>query len=121
MELKLDLILGDKKMNDWMHMLDAFEETKVLGEFTQIVIEGEFDLWTITKKLADYLEEDYAVHFIGIKTIDNYDAKNAVHYLKPNISSISDGRKWGTFRDLLCRLGYDVYTNDRMIVTNVLN
>jgi len=115
MKTKIDAIIGDEKMNDMMHKMDMFEDGKVLGErYTIEIIHTE----QISKKMLRGLKEgieatgDNVVSFLGVK------GKKSV-YFRENTQSISTGKSWATFPDILKSMGYKCETDERMVVTSI--
>lgn len=122
MEIILDIIHGSKTHHDFMKAVDVFEEGKFLGEHETIQITGMPNLFTLAETLKDaYEHAGRLVTFIGLKFIDGKPISNGVHYLKPGVRTISNGKQWGLLCHMLETLGYLVETDNLRFVTSVLS
>ena len=123
MKIRLDVISSDKKINDFMHAADVFEQGKQLGMYECMEITGtaEVNIFKIVNVLKDALEKcNKNVVFIGIRSIDDLIFNFPGPYIMKDVQSISSGRKYGLFRDQLVGLGYEVETDEHMRVTSAI-
>jgi hypothetical protein len=121
MKIRLDVISSDKRINDFMHAADVFEQGKQLGKYECMEVTGtaEINIFNLINVLKNALENcDKNVVFIGIRSIDDLIFNFPAPYIMKDVQSISDGSKWGLFRDQLIRLGYEVETDQFMRVTS---
>lgn len=119
----IDLIMGDKMMNHFMHAADMFEDFKQLGKYSQIVLPVGSDgpaiqklTTAITKHITDSKMNPI---FVSIRQVGPLLTNDFERYIKPGISVISDGHKWGMFHQILKDLGYKVETDEHMRVLSV--
>jgi hypothetical protein len=122
-EVVLDIFYGTKEakgINELMHALDVFEAGKRLALFERLTVSGNPDV----NKLPDNIKKSYEkaggyVLFVAVRTIDGKKPKKLSAWFQDGIQSISDGNKWGLFKDLLEQLGYEVGTDEHMRVTTI--
>jgi hypothetical protein len=121
MKLIIDAIIGDKFINDFMHSGDVFEQGKQLGKLETWELEGENILvFEVLKPfLKAYKEDKKHVIFLGLRSMDGKPVENFEHYFMKGVQTISNGHKFGLFRDLLKGLGYQVEVDENMRVTRV--
>ncbi|MEK6828901.1 MAG: hypothetical protein AABY15_02160 [Nanoarchaeota archaeon] len=120
-KVKVDVIIGDKMMNNFMHACDMFEDSKQLGKYEQMVVSGkpEMDLKNLSRNLKDALEKSgMNVVFVSVRQIGPTLTNDYDRYIMPGVSAITDGHKWGMFHKLLEGLGYEVETDNQMKVTS---
>jgi hypothetical protein len=123
----LDVFGGDKMMknqNEFMHAGDVFEKGKELAQYFQIVITGNPNLNKICFNLRDaYHKADGYVLFAAINSIDGKRTKDPKPYIKEGIQTLSIEQKgtlsWNLFKNILEQLGYNVETNQYMMVENI--
>lgn len=116
----LDVIMGDAMINRLMHAADTFESSKILGEHSQLELVGNPNVFTLAKTIADGLNESgKIVSFVGLKLINGKPIWHGTHYFKPGLRTISTGRQWGVARDMIRTLGYEVETDETLVITNV--
>lgn len=114
MKIIIDAIVGEKKRNDFMHACDVFESFKHLGEYMCLkatASEGFVPSEFIEKVKKQFESGDVNVIFISIKSIDGTLNKDYPPYIKPGVSSISNGHQFGLFDNMLKSLGYTVETD----------
>lgn len=123
MRVTFDIISGDRRKNKLMRCMDVFEPSKVLGTHKRVSLSVDFDLWNIVSKIKSFLEQDEneLISFIGISSIDGSPAKDSNPYFKSGLRTISNGYQFTTFKSMLEKLGYEVETDDTLIVTHVGN
>lgn len=121
MEIILDVISGDSKINSLMHCADMFEESKQLGKYESIEVTGvNIDVNNLITNIIDaYKKCNKDVTFLSIVSIDKILNTEIKPFFKSNVNTISSGTKFALFKDILNRLNYIVETDDRMCVTNV--
>lgn len=120
----LDLIAGDKKLNEIMETADMRESHKfyVLGNRYEIKFKGKLEsIANIVDAMRKASEsEGSIVIFCGIAVINDVKPKEPIYYLKRNVSLISDGKKVGMLRDILQSLGYTVEVDEHNRVVKLL-
>lgn len=115
----LDVIHGDHKLNAFMHASDVFEDGKQLGEHMTFEVKGTPDLDKLCVNMKELFEKaDRNVSFVAIRTIDGVRVEPKA-YFRPNTQSISDGHRFGLFKEMLEQIGYKVETTKFMQVTSV--
>lgn len=120
MEVKLDACFGEKQINDIMHSVDMFEETKQLGTFHTLTITGKPNLNKLIDNTKIALEKSGKnVLFLSIRSVDEVSNHTIPPYICHNVSTITTGEKWYMFNQELTRLGYDVSTSSNMCVESV--
>jgi len=122
-KIVVDIIYcNDKQLNKFMHVADVFEKSKVIGVIGQLTItaDPEVDVKNIPNHIKNAYEHagGYLV-FAGIKMFKGKTMKKRPIYFQKGINQISNGEHWTLFSNLLKSMGYDVTTNEHMIVTNV--
>jgi hypothetical protein len=116
----LDVICGDKRINQFMHYGDVFESGKQYGEYAEITIEGEPNLDKLPENIRTSLEAvGQDVLFVSIATIDGIAPKKDYIFFKPGIQTISLGKKYSLFKDVLSVLGYNSITDKQMYVIKI--
>jgi hypothetical protein len=127
-EVVLDVFGGTKMQkfqNDFMHCGDVFEKGKHLAEHYQIVVTGNPNLEKLCENYKNAYEKASGgyILFVAIKSIDGKRTKEPKAYIKEGIQSISMVQNgelgWSLFKDLLTHLGYEVKTNQYMMVESV--
>lgn len=121
-KVKIDVIMGKKIMNNFMHACDMFENSKQLGEYEQMVVSGEpgMDMKNLTRNLKDALEQSgMNVVFVSIRQVGPTLTNDFDRYIMPGVSAITNGHNWGMFHKLLKGLGYEVETDQQMKVMSV--
>lgn len=123
MKLYFDVIYSNKLLNDLMIAMDLFDQGKKnLGDVKQVVITISQEI--VHKHQIDQLirgmvriwsEEGKNIVFIGYRSLEF----SSIH-IKPGIQTISDGNKYGLFKDILTTLGYKVETTDIMEVISAI-
>ncbi len=120
LKVELDLFYGDKKLNDFMHYADVFERGKQLADYEQFIITGNPNLEKICENVKNALEgTDKNVVFVAIRNINGERVDDPKAYIKPNTQTISMGKKFGLFKDLLETLKYKVQVSQNMEVLSV--
>lgn len=115
----LDVIHGDHKLNAFMHASDVFEDGKQLGEHMTFEVKGTPDLDKLCVNMKELFEKaDRNVSFVAIRTIDGVRVEPKA-YFRLNTQSISDGQRFGLFKEMLEQIGYKVETTKFMQVTSV--
>jgi hypothetical protein len=127
-DVVLDVFGGDKMLkfqNEFMHCGDVFEKGKQLAEHFQIVVSGKPDLDKLCENFKNAFEkasEGYIL-FVAIRSIDGIRSKEPKAYIKEGIQTLSmmqhDTLGWSLFKDVLTHLGYEVKTNQYMMVESV--
>jgi hypothetical protein len=124
----LDMIGGthhDKLVDQFMHMGDVFEKGKRFGTHCEIVITCSNDptaeqLIMICKQIKAAMESEKGyVLFIAVKSVNGKRIEDPQAIIEEGIQTISDGKKWGLFRDHLLVRGYQAETNEFMCVTKI--
>jgi hypothetical protein len=119
MKATMDIIVGDSKINEYMHSLDVFEKGKYVASLHQIVVSGEnlpLDF------LVDHIKNAYekvgsaSVVFVSICSADGVFTANYSPFIKPNVQTISNGTQYGRFKDQISGIGYEVETDEFMHV-----
>jgi hypothetical protein len=125
MEMKIivEILYGDRKINQFMHSADIFEPGKqlVTNHENYTITGTDIKLPLLCENVAKAFEKggDKNVVFVAIKSINDKRVKDAMPYFKPETQSISNGKTWGLFKDVLMQMGYEVETSQHMHVTNV--
>lgn len=125
--IDVDVIIGDKFTNDLMHGADMFETFKQLGEHHTLTINGtpkkelvgeDLDnaLSGILNNFKTSLESEYNLVFIAVRSVDDKRVKNPPVFIKPNVSLLSNGTKFGLLKDVLEFIGYTATTDENMRV-----
>jgi len=118
-KIELDLFYGDDFKNRFMHAADVFEQGKQLAEYNQFVVTGTPDLNKLCDNMKNALEKTGKnVVLVAIRSI-NGKRVTPRPYIKPNVQTISDGKKFGLFKDMLERIGYKVDVSECMQVINI--
>lgn len=118
----VDVIHGNKWINDFMHTTDTFEKGRILGNHSYIEVEVEDDcnVFTLADEIASmYTKLGEVVSFVGLNKIDGKHITYGTHYFKPNLQTISNGKQWGMACEMISKLGYLVETNERRILIKV--
>lgn len=122
MKIVLDVISHNNRLqNTFMQSCDVFEPGKFIGSYEQYNITGNdsMDIEKLPTTIADaiFAAGGYAL-FVAVRSAD---AEIIVPnlYFKQGVQTISNGQKFGLFRDKLERLGYVVETDEFMHVTKV--
>jgi hypothetical protein len=124
MKLLLDVFAGDRQVNHLMHCADVFEAGKQLADYNQIEIDIALDIpkdisasdFLGKLKLA-YEQAGKNVVFMNIIQTDGVKTNEFLPYMMEGVQTISTGNKFGMFHKILTQLGYEVETNERMMVT----
>jgi len=121
MKVTLDIFEGDSTLNAFMHASDVFEKGKQLAEASQlefdIEVDGEPDMDKIIENVKTVYETNKRnVIFLSIREVDGKKVNHYPLYLKAGVQSISDGHKFGLFKDWLEHIGYETRTNEFMVV-----
>lgn len=124
----LDMIGGtkfDKQREAFMHYADIFDPGKRLGKKSRLVLKTaiyptpeQLDIICENIKKA-ILSVDGYVLFIAVRHIDGLRLKDPRAIIEQGVQTISDGKKWGVFKDYLLQMGYLAETNEFMVVTKV--
>lgn len=127
-EIVLDVFGGDKMLklqNNFMHCGDVFEKGKHLSEHFKITITGKPNLDKLCENFKNSFEkasEGYIL-FVAIRSINGERCKEPKAYIKEGIQTLSMVQNgelgWSLFRDILSQLGYEVKTNQYMMVESV--
>lgn len=118
----VDVIHGNKWINDFMHAADTFEESKILGNhsYMEVEVEDDCNIFTLAEELASlYTKSGEVVSFVGLDKIDGKPIYYGTHYFKPGLQTISNGKQWGMACEMITKLGYKVETNERRIITKI--
>jgi len=122
-EVSIDIIQGDKKINEFMHAADVFEKGKQLGEHQNMNFEitgkDEPNWQEIVDKIFESSSKEFNILFVSIREIDGKTPKESFVRFKEGVQSISNGKQWGLFSDCLNQLGYQCEVNDIMHVTSI--
>lgn len=125
MEIEIDFLGGNKQakfMNEFMHCGDVFESGKQLAIHDRFTVMGNdcVNLEKLCERIANAYEQagGYAV-FVGIRSIDDKSVDNSYAWFMKDVQSISMGKKWGLFKDILEQLGYKVETDEHMRVISI--
>ena len=103
-------------MDQLIRACDLFEETKRVGVVQKMTLyrdklEGFKPVDTLEAIIKGYKMKKHSVWFVGFpKLVDS------PIFIEPGINTISDGRKWCIFAELLDRMGYDTITDERRCV-----
>ena len=128
MEIIIDFLGGDKQakfMNEFMHAGDVFEPGKQFAIHERFTVTGNdsVNLEKLCERVADaYKKADGYAVFVGIRTIDGKRPENSYAWFMKGVQSISMKQKslgWATFKSILEQLGYEVETDDSLIVTKI--
>jgi hypothetical protein len=127
-EVVLDVFGGSKMMkfqNNFMHCGDVFEQGKQLAEHFQLTVTGNPNLDMLCENVKNAYEkagEGYIL-FVAIRSIDGERSKEPKAYIKEGIQTLSMEQNgtlgWSLFKDILTHLGYEVKTNEHMMVETV--
>ena len=122
MEITFDIVFGEKMINDIMHSCDVFEQSKEYAIHEQMSMEIK-DGWEINLEntiitLHNTLSKQFNIVFIGIREIDGQIFNFPPPHIKYGVSAISNGEKWGLFKDVLSSMGYIAETDECMKVTS---
>lgn len=122
-EVSIDIIQGDKKINEFMHAVDVFEAGKQHGEYQninfQITGRDEPNWQSVVNEIFEKSTEQFNVLFVSIRKVDGKTPDESFVRFKEGVQTISDGKKWGLFSNCLNQLGYQCETNDTMHVTSI--
>lgn len=122
MKIKIDIIYGDAKHNHMMHAFDVFENSKQLATHDALIVEAKegVKLHELTTNIKNSFEASgQNVIFVSIRQVGPTMTNDYDRYIKPGVSSLSNGHKWGLFKNNLESLGYKVETDKHMRVTDV--
>jgi len=120
LKVELDVFYGDKKLNELMHYADVFERGKQLAYYEQFIITGNPNLEKLCENVKNALEAaDKNVVFVAIRNINSKRFNDPKAYIKPNTQTISVGKKFGLFKDMLETLEYKVQVSQQMEVLSV--
>lgn len=98
----LNLIVGDKTTDDWMHKADMFESFKRYGDF--ISIEYEIQSEKTTQQFIDAMKKVFEEEGFVVTAI--WDAKHPEnHYVDWTVKCTSNGHKWTMLEDYLKQFG----------------
>lgn len=120
MDIHFDLIYGHKRMQSLMRALDLTDKDKKLfGSCYTLTFDAKEKL--LKEEIEEVIEAvkesligaGAEIAFIGFRSL----TIEAV-YIRENIQTISNGEKWGLFKDVLEQLGYTVTTSSNMCVTS---
>jgi hypothetical protein len=115
--VELDLFYGDGFKNDFMHACDMFERGKQLATYEQFVVTGKPDLENLCENTKNALEKlGKNVVFVGIRNIDGKRINDPKPYIKPLTQTISNGKQFGLFKEMLEQLKYKVEVDEFMQV-----
>lgn len=127
MKLTYDMFYGDRQLNAFMHAADVFEKGKQLANFQRFDMEFELeedsrvatseDIQKIFDHLREATTKEYNLVFLSIRAVDGVATNEFEPYIKEGVQSISDGKGWGMFHEMLKRIGYDVEHTQFMQVT----
>jgi hypothetical protein len=120
--IEVDAIFGDKNLNEFMHAVDMFEEGKQLAEYCPLVItaNSEVNLENVVENMRKSLDSaGMNVVFVALKSVDGNKSEDIKAFIKPNVQTLSSGKKFGLFKDHLERIGYQVETDKYMHVLSV--
>ena len=125
MKIILDVLAGDRQVNHLMHCADVFEDGKQLADYDQIEVDIALDIpkdmsaseFQDKMKLA-HEKSGKNVVFMSIIKLDGVPTNEYPPYIMEGVQTISSGKKWGLFKDVLENFGYEVEHTDRMIVTS---
>lgn len=121
-KVEVDIIHGNRWMDNFMHAADAFDKGRFLGNYENLIVEvaDDCNVFTLAKDIADmYSSAGQLVSFVGLKTIAGNHITHGTHYFKEGLQTISTGRQWGMACDMITQLGYIVETNERRIITKI--
>ena len=112
---------GNGKINEFMHAADVFEESKQLAEHNQFDIvcqtEGDIKYDLLIKEMVKaFNEAGRNIIFLSIRKINGLLVNEFAPYIKEGVKSISTGKKWGVFKNMLETLDYEVETTETMVV-----
>lgn len=117
MKVILDIFEGDATLNSFMHSCDVFKKGKQLANGCQLEIEGEPNVDKLTDTIKSAFEQNKRnVVFISVREVDGKLVNHYPQYLKSGVQTISDGQKFGLFKDMLAQIGYEVKTNKHVVV-----
>lgn len=126
-DITLDVLCGNKLINEFMHCADVFETGKHFVEhktFT-LSITGNPNLNKLCENFKNALENDGKINviFVAIRDINGDFHPKYNKYIKPNVQTLSMYQNgilgWALFKDVLKTLKYNVETNQHMMVTIV--
>lgn len=116
MKIDIDVIHGEKQINEFMHICDVFEQSKQFGEYECYTVTGSnINISKLIMNFKNTFEKaGRNVIFIGINNIDGKIFNFPKPYIRPGISMISDGHQWYLLKDLLNLIGYKTEIDKNM-------
>ena len=127
MKIAFDCFYGDKKLNQFMHACDVFETGKQLAQFkpfeTTLTLEegketlSDEEIEKVYNLLWEQTGKEYNLVFLAIRSVDDVKTNRFKPFIKEGVQTLSDGKGWGMFNEMLERIGYDVEVSQFMQVT----
>jgi len=98
----INIIVGEKRMNDFLHAADIFEPFKQYGE----VLSMEFELTKSKPNLAFLIRFKEQLEKHGDVVTALWFARTPeIHYVDWSVKVTSDGKKWAVLKDYLKQFG----------------
>lgn len=101
-KVTVNIIVGDRFQDEFMHRADVFEPFKHLGNIFSLEMEGEGE---VDQRLVDsmkrILEREYFVTAIWVAS------NPKLRYVDWSVKAISDGEKWGLLAPYLKMFGIE--------------
>lgn len=117
----IDVIAGNKMLNEIMGMADMRDSYKVFAELKRykITFVGSGDnLANDMRQMQEFAGDKVVLSYV--REIDGVKPEISDYYLKQGVSQISDGKKVGMLRDILQALGYTVEVDEHNRVVKLL-
>jgi hypothetical protein len=141
MEITLDIIGGDpamKMQDEFMHACDVFEKGKRLGEVMAMSVSANKNtnnnktddpnpdptLDETLEKICQHVKDTFTkaggfALFVAVREIDGKRCLTPHACFEEGIQTISNGNKFGLFKNYLEILGYKAETDEHMHVIKV--
>lgn len=119
MIILIDCVHGSAQINELMHKTGVLEPFKQIADYKCIEIEGDDPIENkIVPSIKEALEKaGELVVFVAVREMDGK-VPDLEKYIMPGVSIISNGKKFGPFKDFLEHMGYKVETNQYDQVIN---
>jgi len=119
-ELKFTVLTAKSNIQQFMQAADVFSPHKVLVAIQTMTLTVEWPLIDAEyiAKCQDSLKQ--ALEKSGsVITFMGYQGETEVPvYFRPEVQQISNGKSWGMFHKFLKSIGYEVETNEYVMVTS---
>ncbi len=117
----IDVIAGNKMLNEIMGMADMRDSYKVFAELKRykITFVGSGDnLANDMRQMQEFAGDKVVLSYV--REIDGVKLETPDYYLKQGVSQISDGKKVSMLKDMLQALGYTVEVDEHNRVVKLL-